>query len=136
MLKRMVEWISFFFFALAALIHLGFFIFESIVLQRPNGHRWLKINERDFVHVKLWAFNQGFYNLFLSLGMILGLSFVLKLQVHLAGVMTGFCSISMLAAGTVLWFSAPRLRKMALVQAVPPLLGLIFIFFHISKHLS
>ena len=132
----MLEWISFFFFAMAAVIHLGFFIFESILLHKPGGFRKLRITEQEFAVVRLWTFNQGFYNLFLALGMLLGLYFVLKLQVHLAGVMTGFCSISMIGAGIVLWFSAPHLRKFAILQALPPLLGLAFIFFHVSKYLN
>ena len=132
----MVKWISFFFFTIAAFIHLGFFVFESFLLQSPKGHQWLKMNEKDFSHVKIWAFNQGFYNLFLSLGMFLGLYFVLKLQVHLAGVMTGFCSFSMVFAALVLWFSAPQLRRAAILQGLPPLLGLIFVFFHVTKYLN
>ena len=68
-----VEWISFFFFFVAAAIHLMFFVIESILFQRKGGHKVFKIKETDHEAVKIWAFNQGFYNLFLSLGMFLGL---------------------------------------------------------------
>lgn len=130
----MTEWISFFFFLLAAIVHFVFFVFESVLFQRTDGHKLLKINQTHHDAVKPWAFSQGFYNLFLSLGMLLGLYFVLKLQVIVAGALTGLCAVSMVGAGLVLWFSAPHLRRVALVQLVPPLLGLGFIFMHVKKY--
>lgn len=130
----MIEWISFFFFALAALIHFGFFYVESVLFQKKGGHKVLKTKESDHEAVKLWAMNQGFYNLFLALGMILGLYFVLKLQVGLAGALTGFSAASMVGAGLVLWITAPHLKRAALVQILPPLLGLVLVFFHVTKY--
>lgn len=130
-----LEWISFFFFLVAAVVHLMFFVMESILFQRKGGHKIFKMKETDHDVVKVWAFNQGFYNLFLSLGMFLGLYFVLQLKVVLAGAMTGFCGVSMVGAGIALWFSAPHLRRAALVQLVPPLLGLLFVLGHVTKYL-
>lgn len=126
------EWISFIFFAIAAIFHLGFFILESILFQRKGGHRLFKIPAKDHDAVKVWALNQGVYNLFLSLGTFLGLYFVLKKQVMLAGLLTSFCGVSMIGAGLVLWFSAPHLRRGALLQIVPPALGFLFLAFHVS----
>lgn len=130
-----VEWISFFFFFVAAVVHMVFFVAESILFQRKGGHKVFKIKETDHEVVKIWAFNQGFYNLFLSVGMLLGLYFVLQLKVLLAGAMTGFCGVSMVSAGIVLWFSAPHLRLAALIQLTPPLLGLLFVLGHVTKYL-
>ncbi len=130
-----MEWISFVLFALAALIHIGFFIAESILFQRPGGHRIFGLKESDVLAVRPWAFNQGFYNLFLALGTLLGLYFVLKMQIMLAGVLTGFCAVSMIGAGLALWWSVPRLRRFALIQMLPPLLGLLFLYFHVSRYL-
>ena len=130
-----VEWISFFFFFVAAVMHLMFFVVESILFQRKGGHKVFKIKETDHEVVKIWAFNQGFYNLFLALGMFLGLYFVLQLKVVLAGALTGFCGVSMVGAGLALWFSAPHLRRAALIQLTPPLLGLLFVLGHVSKYL-
>lgn len=128
-----IEWISFFFFAVAAVLHVLFFVMESILFQRPNGYKLFQVSEKNHEAVKPWAFNQGFYNLFLGLGTLAGLYFVLSKQIMLAGVLTGFCGFSMIGAGVVLWFSAPHLRKGALAQALPPLLGFVFLFFHISR---
>lgn len=130
-----MEWISFFCFFVAAVIHVAFFSIESIFFQRSGGHKIFKVKEADHEIVKVWALNQGFYNLFLSLGMFLGLYFVLRLQVVVAGVLTGFCGISMVGAGIVLWISSPKMRQAALIQLVPPLLGLLFALSHVTKYL-
>lgn len=129
----MIQWLSFICFALAALLHVGFFVMESILFQKPGGHKLFKMNENDHRAVKVWAFNQGFYNLFLALGTFLGLYFVMTKQVMLAGVLTGFCGLSMIGAGIVLWFSAPHMRRGAVLQILPPLLGFIFLYFHVSQ---
>lgn len=126
-----VEWISFFFFFLAALIHVYFFILESYLFQKPGGYKYFKVPEKDHALVKIWAFNQGFYNLFLAMGTFAGLYFIFQKQVMLAGVLTSFCGLSMIGAGLTLWFSAPHLRKGALLQMLPPIIGFAFLFFHV-----
>ena len=113
--------------------HIGFFIIESIMYQKPEGYKLFKISPQDHLATKKWAFNQGFYNLFLALGTFWGLYFVTQKQVMVAGVLTGFCGMSMLAAGVVLWFSTPQLRKAAYYQIIPPLLGFISLSFHILR---
>jgi len=126
-----IQWVSFFFFFVAAVMHVGFFIIESFLYQKPDGYKFFKISPQDHQATKTWAFNQGFYNLFLALGTFWGLYFVTQKQVMVAGVLTGFCGMSMLAAGVVLWLSAPHLRKAAYYQIIPPLLGFISLSFHI-----
>jgi len=129
----MMQWLSFLCFALAGLLHIIFFVVESILYQKKGGHALFKVSEADHQATKVWAFNQGFYNLFLALGTFGGLYFVFQRQVMLAGVLTGFCGLSMICAGIVLWYSAPHLRRGALAQILPPLLGFIFLFFHVRS---
>lgn len=131
----MFEWISFFLFLVAAFIHIGFFFVESVLFQKEGGYKIFKVKESEHNAIKLWALNQGFYNLFLALGMLLGLYFVLKLQVVLAGALTGFSAACMVGAGFVLLFTAPHLRRAALLQILPPLLGLVSVYFHVTKYL-
>ena len=126
-----VEWISFALFALAGFIHIYFFYLQSILFQKKDGYKYFKIQEKDHAAVKIWAFNQGFYNLFLAIGTFLGLYFIFQKQVMLAGVLTSFCGLSMIGAGLALWFSAPQLRRGALIQILPPTIGFIFLFFHV-----
>ena len=116
-----VSWLSFACFALAGLIHGGFFIYEVFVLPK----------HQESAVVKIWARNLGVYNFCFAVGTFVGLYFVLKLQVMLAGVLIGFCGISMIIAGLTLWFSAPRLQRFALLQSVPPALGFVFLTFHV-----
>ncbi len=132
----MNQWISFGFFAFAGAIHIGFFVLESILFQRKGGHRIFRVSEANYPAVKVWALNQGFYNLFLALGIFFGLNLVLQKQVLIAGALTGFCGLSMIGAGIVLWFSSPQLKKAALLQALPPLVGFVFLYFHISGFLK
>lgn len=125
------QWASFVCFTLAAILHIGFFYVEAILYQKAEGYKIFKTPKEHHQAVKIWALNQGYYNLFLALGTLWGLFYVLKKQVMLAGVLVSFCGLSMVGAGVVLWLSAPHLRRGALLQIMPPLLGFIFLSFHI-----
>jgi putative membrane protein len=113
--------ISKIFFGLAGLIHVMFFVLEAVLFQRPEGYKYFKLEAKDHQAVKIWALNQGYYNLFFAFGIIAGLAMN---QIHLQI----FCALSMVGAGFVLWFSAPQLRRGSLVQIIPPLLGLMLLF--------
>lgn len=112
---------------LAALFHLYVFFLESITWTNPRTWKIFGIaNQADADTIKPMAFNQGFYNVFLALGAGIGL--VLIPINFWAGF--GFIALatgSMFFAGVVLFFSVKGSRRSALLQAVPPLLGLIFI---------
>lgn len=108
-------------FFIAAVAHVLFFVIESFFFQKENGYRYFKMQPQDHKPVKVWALNQGFYNLFLALGIFAGL--LLKQDVLLV-----FCALSMVGAGLVLWFSARHLRRGAIVQILPAALALIFHF--------
>ena len=59
---------------IAALLHVGFFYFESIVWSRPNvWARFHVASQADAEIIRPMALNQGFYNLFLGLGIVAGL---------------------------------------------------------------
>jgi putative membrane protein len=125
------EWIAFSFFFLAAMIHIGFFVFETFLLQKTSTAKRMGITGDAHKAVKPWAFNQGFYNLFLALGTLSGLYMIFQKKIMTAGALVSFCGLSMIGAGIALWFSIPRLRKFALLQLAPPLIGFIFLFFHV-----
>ncbi len=131
-----IEWVSYFFFGLAAVIHILFFVIESYFFQKQNGFKIFKVKQEDHEVVKIWAFNMGFYNLFLALGMILGLYFVNQLEIRIAGILVSFFGFCMLTAGAVLFLTQPKLHRGALIQLMPPLLGFIFLAFHIIEKIS
>lgn len=129
--NKIAQWISFTMFAIAGLIHIGFFIFESYYLQKSQARQFLKISEIEHQSIRPWALNQGFYNLFLAIGVFIGLSYVRKLQIMMAGLMISFSGACMIVAGVVLFFSVPKMRKFALLQAGFPILGFIFLAIHV-----
>ena len=61
------------FVVLAALVHVYIFVLESVVFRR-SGHRVFGLREQDVPAARDWAYNQGFYNLFLAIGALLGVA--------------------------------------------------------------
>ena len=114
---------------LAAALHVGFFYLESIAFRRPRT--WARFGlstqaEADVVGPM--AFNQGFYNLFLALGVIGGLALVDLASggAVSAGLgITKFSLACMVLAGAVLLATGRRFRRAALIQAIPPALALL-----------
>ena len=114
---------------LAALIHLGIFLLESVLWTRPTVQRRFGVtSEADGEVLRPLMFNQGFYNVFLALGAGIGLvlygtgiSFEGGIAVAL------FALLSMLLAAVVLAVSNRKLWRAALIQGGPPLLGIVIL---------
>ena len=70
------------------------------------------------------AFNQGFYNLFLAVG-IIGGSLIAITHETVGFTLMLFAASSMVGAGLVLFLSTKRSRRAALLQAIPPLVGIL-----------
>jgi putative membrane protein len=110
------------FVALAGVFHLAVFALESLLFKKPSTYqRFLIKTEAEAEAARPWAFNQGFYNLFLAIGAIGGL---------IAGGDKGhaialFACACMAGAGIVLIASDRRLARSAALQAVPPILALV-----------
>ena len=110
------------FVAVAGVFHLAVFALESLLFKKPSTYRRFLIRtEAEAEVVRPWAFNQGFYNLFLALGALGGL---------IAGGDKGhaialFACACMAGAGVVLLASDRRMVRPAALQAVPPILGLV-----------
>jgi putative membrane protein len=116
------------FAALAALLHVYIFVMESILWTRPSiWKRFGLKSQADAETIKPMAFNQGFYNLFLALGVFGG--FILLLVFpnhHSAGLVLIFgACLSMLAAAVVLVSSNRRMFRAAATQGLFPLLAVI-----------
>lgn len=133
-INQYAQWLSFFFFFLGALLHVGFFVLESVVFKNPKIHRQFGVQKDQLPIVQPWAFNQGFYNLFLAIGTFWGLRLIFKGQIVAAGAMVNFCGLSMIGAGLVLFFTQKSMRRAAWIQMGPPLLGFFFLFFHVARH--
>ena len=110
----------------AALLHVGFFYLESIVFSRPTvWARFHIASQADADIVKPMALNQGFYNLFLGLGIVAGL--VLSATgAEIAGTaIVLFACSCMVLAGIVLLATDRRFLSAAAMQALPPLIAIV-----------
>src|SRR5687768_8095166 len=58
---------------IAVVFHVAAFVMESVLFERPAVQRFLLGRTEAAPGVRLWAFNQGFYNLFLAAGPAAGL---------------------------------------------------------------
>ncbi len=114
---------------LPALIHVYFFVLESVLWNTPFGRRAFQMDEAHAEATKVLAFNQGFYNLFLALGVLVGFGLWVGFPAIDGGPSAGFAVMvfslgSMFAAGLVLIASSPAKWVGALLQLVPAVLGL------------
>ena len=110
---------------IAAAIHLSVFVLESLRWMRPATRATFGItSERDAETTRLLAFNQGFYNLFLAIIAVAGIVLAGPLPAA-AGALLVASAGSMIGAGVVLLASSPQLWRAALVQLLPPGLGLL-----------
>ena len=113
----------------AAAIHVFFFVLESLRFERPETyHRFFVENEADAEVIRPWAFNQGFYNLFLAIGAVGGALALAAGQVDVGRALVLLACGSMAAAGIVLLATDRRFARPALIQAVPPLIAIVFLF--------
>lgn len=112
--------------ALAAGIHVLIFVLESVLFARPSvWKRFGVASQRDAGVVRMWALNQGFYNLFLALGAVAGLIAVGLDHRDVGVALVAFAMAAMAGAGVVLLATGGRnYLRAAAMQAVPPLLSL------------
>ena len=115
------------FAALAALLHIYIFTLESVTWSQPTTWRIFGIRtQRDADTIKPMAFNQGFYNLFLALETGLGV-ILLAVSLPVAVTLLVVGASSMVLAALVLLLSSKTTRPSALIQGVPPFVGLLFL---------
>ncbi|WP_345762943.1 DUF1304 domain-containing protein [Diaminobutyricibacter sp. McL0608] len=116
------------FVTLAAALHVGIFIMESISWTRPTIWKRFGVASQEAANTtRPLAYNQGFYNLFLAIGAVLGLIFY-GIGMHASGLaLILFTTGSMVAAAIVLVTTGRGYLRPALVQGVLPLLGFVLI---------
>ncbi|MBN9216201.1 MAG: epimerase [Microbacterium sp. SCN 70-200] len=115
------------FAGLAALLHVYIFWMESLAWDGPQARKTFGVPDHEIEPTRAFAYNQGFYNLFLAIAAIVGIIVTaagdqaVGLTLILAG--TG----SMLAAALVLLLSSPDKRRAAITQGFLPLLAVVFV---------
>ena len=114
--------------ALAALLHIIFFLFESVFWSRPKVYARFGISSQaEADTIRPMAYNQGFYNLALALGVIVG---IFLLEGHSGVFVAGktlviFGTACMVVAGIVLASTGRSYRSAAAIQFVPAAVALI-----------
>ena len=110
----------------AAGIHAWFFVLESLWFMRPSVFRRFGLaSEEQARVVRSFAYNQGFYNLFLAAGAAGGVLKSLAGDPEAGVPVLLFACGSMVAAGVVLVTHNRGFARAAAVQVVPPLLAIL-----------
>lgn len=115
------------FAVIAAAVHLYIFVLESLRWTAPATMRTFRISSpQEAAYTQALAYNQGFYNLFLAVGALLGIV-LLGAGSRVAGLtLMSFTSASMVLAALVLILSNRKMIRPALIQGGPAVLCLLF----------
>jgi len=109
----------------AGLVHVLIFCMESLLWTTPPVRARFRQSPEQADATRLFAFNQGFYNLFLALGTLGGLALVLSGRSRVGWTLVYWNCLFMLGAALVLASSAPSMRRGAVIQGAAPLLFLV-----------
>ena len=113
------------FAGLAALLHVYIFWLEALAFDTA-GRKAFGVTAADSAVMKPWAYNQGFYNLFLAI--VTGVGVALVGQNRDAGIALVVAGVgSMLAAALVLVTSDPSKARGAVVQGTVPAICLVLL---------
>jgi len=111
---------------LAAAFHVLFFVLESVTFSQPSvAARFGMTTPEQIAAVRPMAFNQGFYNLFLAIGIVGGLALVAAGSVDAGRAVVLFACACMVGAGGVLLSTNRRFVRSAAIQALPPLVAIV-----------
>jgi putative membrane protein len=121
--------------ALAALLHVYIFVMESVQWSRPAIWRRFGVKDQAAADtVRPMAYNQGFYNLFLAIGAVIGIVLFWAGASGTAAEVAGrtlvlFSLGSMAAAALVLTTTGRAYLRAALLQGTLPLVGFVLMLF-------
>jgi putative membrane protein len=114
----------------AGIVHVLIFCMESLLWTTPGVRARFRQSPEQAEATKLFAFNQGFYNLFLALGTFAGLVAVLTGHPRVGWTLVYWNCLFMLGAAIVLAASAPQMRRGAVIQGGAPLFFLVLAAVH------
>ncbi|MBA4023527.1 MAG: DUF1304 domain-containing protein [Gordonia sp.] len=120
------------FAGLAALIHVYIFVLESVQWTAPATRKTFGTSAEQAEATKEMAYNQGFYNLFLAIVTVIGIVLIAVDQTAAGAALVFAGAGSMVAAGLVLITSSPSKARAALIQLVPPAIGVVALIIGLS----
>ena len=109
---------------LAGLLHVYFFVLESVVF-RTRGRKVFGVPEADVETVAFSMYNQGFYNLFLGLGVLVGVIGSWRGWDPQGSTLVVYGCLFMIGAAIVLVIARPAMARGAAIQGILPLLALV-----------
>jgi putative membrane protein len=113
---------------LAAVLHILIFTMESVTWTRPTTWKRFRIESQEVAWTtRPLAYNQGFYNLFLAIGVFIGLV-LLGIGDQFAAIVLLYFSLGcMTAAAVVLTTTGAKYILPAVIQGVVPLAAIVFL---------
>ncbi|WP_134324651.1 DUF1304 domain-containing protein [Cumulibacter soli] len=109
----------------AALLHVFIFYLESVAWTSARARKVFGTTPTEATATKALAFNQGFYNLFLAVAVILGIVLYATGHTTVGATLVFTGSGSMFAAALVLLLSDPSKASAAIKQGTVPALGVL-----------
>jgi putative membrane protein len=116
------------FAGLAGLLHVYIFTMESLTWTSKRTRAAFGTTPEEAETTKLLAFNQGFYNLFLAIGIAAGIALIAAGSDEAGRAVVLFCCACMVGAGVILLATSRRFFQASLVQALPPLVAIVATF--------
>ncbi|WP_420179751.1 DUF1304 domain-containing protein [Paenarthrobacter sp. TA1.8] len=117
---------SLIFATIAALLHVYIFTMESTTWTKPKTWKTFSItSQADAETTKPLAYNQGFYNLFLAIGALIGIVAVAMGAPQVGWTLVFSSCGSMLLAALVLAASGKKYLRAATLQGTTPLLAVV-----------
>ena len=110
---------------LASLLHVYFFWLETVTFRKPSSYKTFGVAEPDVETVAFSMYNQGFYNLFLGVGTLVGVVGSARGWDPQGSTLLVFGCLFMIGAALVLVVARPAMLRAALVQGLLPTLALI-----------
>jgi putative membrane protein len=110
---------------LASLLHVYFFYLETLTFRKPSSYRTFGVPEADVETVAFSMYNQGFYNLFLAIGTLVGVIGSARGWDPQGSTLVVFGCLFMIGAALVLVVARPAMLRGALVQGALPALALV-----------
>lgn len=109
--------------SLAGLVHVGFWVLEAVLWERPAVHRIFGVATREEAAAQRSVFyNIGWYNLLLALGAWTGVGLY---AAHRGAALLIFTMAFMVVAALVLLRTSREMWRGALVQGLPALIALV-----------
>lgn len=111
------------FIAIVSILHFYFFILESILWTKPKGLKVFNMDIEQAMKTKILALNQGWYNLFFSVGLLWSL---ISTDPIIANTLAKYILTSIFVAGIVGGMTVTK--RIFIIQSIPALVGLFFVF--------